>query len=696
MPTNERVFGISLYKNLKSTPAKTEVSLHRLHEGLADYIEYPHKEDAMLWSPITYSAASRESKYAEAISCLVYDLDDVSIPRLTEAMTRLRDSDTTFFAAETYTPGRYRIILPLARDLGAKEYSAAWENVVTRLGLTFGKGENFDVDETGRDLSRFYYASSCPPGEIRKFYFHEGAFLDVTPQHSATPKPIADTLAAVDVTNATESLELKKFLQGKLPIPRGARDATLQSVMSKLGFRTQPMSEPQMRAALQIALLGLEDVHEEGLSHWTDNALDKFRRAKDRWRAENPEPTVSEAWKESMKWISNKDGSSHRVDNHTFNLNLILENDPNFASRIRYNMLEQMLEIDGGPLAGIDVNYVDLALSNWLFSSEYKMRMSKMDCGYALSLAASQHSYSPIQQYLAPLKWDGIRRNAHVLTGFCHATGNREYLETISRKFFISAVARAFRPGCQVDTVLTLKGPQGARKTSFAKAIAKNFFVETRVDVGNKDATMVLQRGWIVELSEMAGLRGQYESVRSYVSTASDVIRLPYARAVMKHPRQCVFIATTNNETALNDPDGSRRYWVVEVDDIDIAGLLLQIDQIWAEAVHDFRAGEQWWLSKEEQLVSTEENSAYQESDPTLEVIREWLEENKTKLPERLTANFILRDIYNLSPAQGDRGIMIRVGRYLARNGWYRQRAGASRGTCYVRLPVGLRDEKAN
>ena len=69
------------------------------------------------------------------------------------------------------------------------------------------------------------------------------------------------------------------------------------------------------------------------------------------------------------------------------------------------------------------------------------------------------------RDYLQGLKWDGVVRTDGML---CQMFGaeNSPANCAIGSKWLISAVARVMRPGCQVDHMLVLEGPQGTRKST--------------------------------------------------------------------------------------------------------------------------------------------------------------------------------------------------------------------------------------
>jgi predicted P-loop ATPase len=74
------------------------------------------------------------------------------------------------------------------------------------------------------------------------------------------------------------------------------------------------------------------------------------------------------------------------------------------------------------------------------------------------------------------------------------------------------------------------------------------------------------------------------DKVKAFASRDTDRARMAYDRTVTAARRQCVIIATTNNEKYLRDRTGNRRFWPVRVGRFDLDMLLRDRDQLWAEA----------------------------------------------------------------------------------------------------------------
>lgn len=277
-------------------------------------------------------------------------------------------------------------------------------------------------------------------------------------------------------------------------------------------------------------------------------------------------------------------------------------------------------------------------LSSWFETSEYAMLGSpKGEAMWsAIQTVARENAYDPVRIYLQGLKWDGVPRLDAMLHAYFAADGDNEargaYVQSVGSMWMIGAVARTFQPGCKVDTVLVLKGPQGVLKsTAFRVLAGDKYFCDDAVDITNKDSWMRLHSSFIAELGEMDSFnRSEVTAMKAFVTRQMDKFREPYARVAVEHLRRFVFCATTNDDEFFKDVTGNRRFWVVATKDggkIDIVRLTADRDQLWAEAVQRYKAGEQWWMSKDDLIAQAkEEQAAYVTTDVWDAEVQEYAE----------------------------------------------------------------------
>lgn len=300
-----------------------------------------------------------------------------------------------------------------------------------------------------------------------------------------------------------------------------------------------------------------------------------------------------QSWKGKLQ--SSKQGPRKNVTNLLIHLQGMRE----FGASIRWNELAQRPEWKGEPIVDSDLITMRLMMEAQNFEPP------TADLLATVIRHAKDNAYHPVRDYLHTLKWDGTKRLNFWLQQ-CLGAQNTDWNKLVGRKTLIAAVARAFKPGCKVDTVLVLEGPQGIKKSSAIATLFGDEWTAESVNLFDQHNKMVMSMmgAWCVELAEFIAIaRRDQNTVKGMLSMRSDRVVLPYAKMASDHPRQCVFFGTINpGETGyLTDATGNRRYWPVEVVKADLELIQDRRDQLWAEAVHAYREGERWWLDEDEQ-----------------------------------------------------------------------------------------------
>jgi predicted P-loop ATPase len=253
------------------------------------------------------------------------------------------------------------------------------------------------------------------------------------------------------------------------------------------------------------------------------------------------------------------------------------------------------------------------------------------DVGRAVQVAARDNPFHPVREYLESLVWDGVPRIEQWLISYLHAD-DTPYMRAIGPRFLISAVARIYKPGCQVDHAPVLEGPQGQLKSSALRALAvrDNWFTDRLSPVSSKDAAQEAAGVWIIEIAEMDALfRASGGAKKSYLTRRVDRFRPPYGKHQTRHLRQCVFAGTINPELGgyLTDATGARRLWPFACHGmIDQAGIACDRDQLWAEAIVRYKAGAPWWLETPAlEALATAEQKLRFKGDVWAKPIKEWI-----------------------------------------------------------------------
>lgn len=245
----------------------------------------------------------------------------------------------------------------------------------------------------------------------------------------------------------------------------------------------------------------------------------------------------------------------------------------------------------------------------------------------------SEKRYHPIKDFFKRIEWDGKERLNLLLIDFLGAE-DTEYVRQATRKTFAAAVARIYEPGIKFDTILVLCGEQGIGKsTLFAKMGGKWYSDSmTIADMKDKSAAEKLQGIWIMELSELAGIRKtDVETVKSFLSRTDDQYRSPYASYVESHPRSSIIVGTTNTTNGfLRDITGNRRFWPIFVTGKSRRTVWelseAEISQLWAEAFACYKSGETLYLKDGLDAEARKNQRLAMELDPRQGLIGEYLE----------------------------------------------------------------------
>ena len=301
----------------------------------------------------------------------------------------------------------------------------------------------------------------------------------------------------------------------------------------------------------------------------------------------------------------------------------------------------------------------------------------------AVIARARERTVHPIRQYLDALTWDGKPRIDSMLPRLWGAEDST-YHRAIGAKTMIAAVRRIRRPGCKVDTMLILEGPQGCGKSRSLRRLlpTEDWFADPEMDIGHKDAAQQIRGKWIIEMGELAGLkRSEVANLKAFITRQADRQRDAYARHVSEVPRQCIFVGTTNEEEYLKDPTGGRRFWPVRCGRIDLEGIERERDQLWAEADARAKAGEPHWLDGQLEVAAKAQQADRQISDPWAAIVAEYLagvgDFGQGQPQVRVTVSQVLAGALASNPSAQDAYSAHRVGGILRDLGWVKKRVRA-------------------
>ncbi|OKA29295.1 conjugal transfer protein TraC [Pseudomonas versuta] len=384
-------------------------------------------------------------------------------------------------------------------------------------------------------------------------------------------------------------------------------------------------------------------------------------------------PPAAGGWKDYLARTEN--GS---LIAHMQNVELILGNDERWAGVISFSAFSsKIVKLRTPPYGGGTGDWGDIddiRVMKWL-AQQYNLRVKVSSVIEAVSVVAHDNSFHPVRNYLNKLEWDRVPRLDTWLNSVMGVTQSG-YSAKVGKRWMISAVARVMRPGCKADSVMILEGGQGEGKSTALSILGGDWFMDTPFALGDKDGFQAIRGKWIIELGELDSFnKAESTKAKQFFSASTDTYRESYGRRTNDVPRQCVFVGTTNQDEYLKDATGNRRYWPVACTKVDLEQLREIRDQLWAEAMFCYEAGEIWWVNRDETAMFSEAQDERFVVDEWEGPILNWLEESQ--IGETTSGSEVLASALKLDFGHWGKPEQMRVGAIMHRLGWRRVRLPA-------------------
>ena len=160
---------------------RVERDLVGLLQGLAVPFDAPHKYAAPLFSPAVFRDDRRRLANVETCSMVVLDVDHGAT--LDEASAAFADHAHVLYTSFSHTPAehRFRVVLPLSRDVDADTYRRLWRWASERLGD--------NADRQASDPSRIFFRYCRTPHAEHRVHV-DAPLLDVDAALASLPPPV--------------------------------------------------------------------------------------------------------------------------------------------------------------------------------------------------------------------------------------------------------------------------------------------------------------------------------------------------------------------------------------------------------------------------------------------------------------------------------------------------------------------------
>ncbi|WP_446919644.1 VapE domain-containing protein [Klebsiella pneumoniae] len=344
-------------------------------------------------------------------------------------------------------------------------------------------------------------------------------------------------------------------------------------------------------------------------------------------------------------------GSNGQPLNTRPNVERLLDN---YSISAKYNEISKDVEVlVPGVSSGSDARD-NCAVSEILsLAALNRLPMSNIE-GHIKTIAV-RNTYNPVRDFINQREWDGRSRFADLLNTISTPDDySRDLLAMLVRRWLLSAVAAAYLDsGFWSKGVLVFQGEQSLGKTAWFKALLppdnRNLVkVGATIDPSNKDSVASAISHWLVELGELDATfrKADIAKLKAFISQDRDDLRRPYDRLESKYQRRTVFFASVNPKHFLADDTGNVRWWTIPVTAVNYEhGIDTQ--QLWAEVLSWFEAGERWWLDRDEEAMLEVVNEQHGQTDPIEEMILARFDWNSDRLAAyiEMTATDVLLSI---------------------------------------------------
>jgi hypothetical protein len=345
------------------------------------------------------------------------------------------------------------------------------------------------------------------------------------------------------------------------------------------------------------------------------------------------------------------------------NVQRVLALDPQTRGRFSYDQFAARVLYDGKPWdADRDVNAS--TLTTMLMRERFLHQLKTAVVIEGVEAYAAQRRCHPVRAFLDALQPPTPGTLERLFVDGYGAADNA-YTRAAARVFLCSAVHRILSPGEFVRQLIVLEGSQGAGKTQSLHDLFDPWMLEASRKLDSKDFDQDLQGHWCVELAELASvIKSDPESVKAVLTRRDDYFRASYGRRGASHPRQCIFVGTTNSCTWQIDSTGGTRYLPIACGTIDRAWIRTHRAALFSEALALVRSSADWWRMPEE-LAAAEQDARYV-GEAWDDIISEWLCDRTEAKPNDI-AEFALK----LDPKDRHSGTWRRLAESMCRLGYH-------------------------
>ncbi len=236
--------------------------------------------------------------------------------------------------------------------------------------------------------------------------------------------------------------------------------------------------------------------------------------------------------------------------------------------------------------------------------------------------------YNPFEEYFNNLvQWDDTTDYIQQLADTIITKEEFKAIwETYLKKWFVGVIASMLCKGIN-HQCLVLQGEQGSYKTTWLNKLVPKQLYDYGfcgwLDPKSKDSEILSSEKFLINLDELEGSnRAERSYLKSLITKEKISVRRPYGHFNMELLKRASFCGSIDREEFLDDIEGTRRWLVVPVENIDVSLLTDElINGVYSQAYSLFKEGFKYYFDRDEIKIINEKNDDFKVVSPEEELL---------------------------------------------------------------------------
>lgn len=616
------------------------------------------KKSLLAFTPSASFVGGRKQEFIKDYTgILILDIDKLSPDQLKQAIHLANHCEYTFASFISPSGSGLKILVKVNTD------KALHKEAFLKVQAYYEALLNLQIDKSGKDITRLCFYSYDSD-----LYLNEAATVFII---TSETKQSLETTAIVETKDQhqtpkdwlVEYNHCINLTEKKVQFISGNRNNFVHQLACNLNRKAVPMhvaldyilkdynfDDKEVAQAVNSAYGNLSEygkkVKINSLSNKTVNASGEINSTEAEDDEDKPKPTIIDKLE---NFLSNK---------YTF----------------RHNIVSGKLEFQyfGKKKWNVMNDFIENSMLRECLKARIKTNISSLR---SLLYSDFCQLYNPFEDYFETLpeydlKTDYITQLANTIT-----TTQQELWCECFKKWLVAMVGCVLHDKVINHTVIVFSGKQGVGKTTWLEKLIpkqlKDYLFSGTINPNNKDTLIHLAECMLINLDELENLnRSEIGSLKEIITKTQIRMRKAYGHNNETMPRRASFAGSVNTAQFLNDTTGSRRFLCFEIESIQYQHEI-QLDQVYAQALHLFNDGFRYWFDQEETKAITANNEQYQLRSPEEELLLTWFEIPNDKFNiQYLTTSQIASKLAEKTKLVVNDSTINKLGRALKKHGF--------------------------